>query len=46
MGDYCVSDDMEPLSEGSMDGYAANFRIVDTVMGIFLMVPQAGASLC
>ena len=45
-GDYCVSDDMESCSEGSLDGYAANFRIGDTRMGIFLMVPQSGALLC
>ena len=37
--DSCVSDDMESLSEVSVDGDAAHFRICDTGMGIFLMVP-------
>ena len=45
-GDYCVSDDMESLSECSVDGDAAHFRIGDTGMGTFLMVPRAGASSC
>ena len=45
-GDCCVSDDMESLSEGYVDGDAVHFRIGDTGMGIFLMVPRSGASLC
>ena len=45
-GDCCVSDDVEYLSEGSVDGDATHFRIGDTGMGIFLMVPRSGASLC
>ena len=43
--DCCVSDDMESFSEGYVDRYAAHFRIGDTGMGIFLMVPQSCASL-
>ena len=42
----CVSDDMESLSELSLDGDAAHFNIGDTGMGIFLMVPRAGALSC
>ena len=38
-GDSCVSDDIESLSEFSLDGDAANFRIGDTGMGILFMVP-------
>ena len=45
-GDSCVSDDMASLSECSVDGDAAYFRIGDTGMEIFLMVPRAGASSC
>ena len=45
-GDCCVYDDMDSFSEGSMDADVAHFRIGDTVMGILLMVPQAGALLC
>ena len=45
-GDSYVSDDMESLSECSVDVDAAHFRISDTRMGIFLMVPRAGASSC
>ena len=45
-GDSCVSDDMESLSEFSLDGDAAHFRIGDTGMGIFLMVPLSGSSSC
>ena len=40
-GEYFVSDDMESLSECSVDGDAAHFRIGDTGMGIFLIVPLA-----
>ena len=46
VGDSCVSDYMESLSEGSVDGDAAHFSIGDTGMVIFLMLPRAGASLC
>ena len=42
----CLSDYMESFSEGSVDVDAANFRIGDTGMGIFLMVPRCSASLC
>ena len=42
-GDCCVSDDMYSCSEVSVDGYAAHFRVGNTEMVIFLMVPQAGA---
>ena len=42
-GDCCVSDDMESLSECSVDVDAAHFRIGNTGMGIFLMVSRAGA---
>ena len=45
-GDCCVSGDMEFLSEYSVDGDIVHFRIDDTGMGIFFMVPRAGASLC
>ena len=45
-GDSCVSDDMESLYEVSLDGYSTHFSISDTGMGIFLIVPQAGASSC
>ena len=45
-GDSCVSDDMESLSEDSVDGYATHFRIGDTGMWTFLMVPRASALLC
>ena len=45
-GDSCVSDDMESLSECSVDGDATHFRIGDTGMGIFLMVTQSRASSC
>ena len=45
-GDYCVSDDIESCSKGSVDGDAVHLRIGDTGMGIFLMVPRAGVSLC
>ena len=45
-GDSCVYDDMEYLSECSVDGDAANVRIGDTGMGIFLMVTRAGALPC
>ena len=38
-GDSCVSDDMDSLSECSVDGDAAYFRIGDTLIGIFLMAP-------
>ena len=42
----CVSDYMKSLSEFSVDKDAAHFRIGDTGMGILLMVPRSGASLC
>ena len=45
-GDSCVSDDMDSLYECYVYGDAANFRIGDTGMGIFLMVSRAGASSC
>ena len=45
-GESFVSDEMESLSDCSVDGDAAHFSIGDTGMGIFLMVPQAGASSC
>ena len=45
-GDSCVSDDMESLSECSLDGDAVRFRIGDTGMEIFLMVPRASALSC
>ena len=41
-GDSFDSDDMESLSECSVYGDAAHFRIDDTGMVIFLMVPRAG----
>ena len=37
-GDYCVYDEMESLSDCSVDGNATHFSIGDTVMGMFLMV--------
>ena len=43
-GESCVYDDMEYLSECSVDGDATHFRIGDTGMVIFLMVPRAGES--
>ena len=45
-GDSCVSDDMESLSKGSVDGDEAHLRIGDTGMGIFLMVPRDSVSSC
>ena len=45
-GDFCSYDDMESCYKGSVDEDAALFRIGDTGMGISLMVPRAGASLC
>ena len=42
-GDSCVSDEMESLSDCSVDGDAKHVNIDDTGMGIFLMVLQAGA---
>ena len=45
-GDYCVYDDLESLSECPVDGDAAHFRIGDTGMGIFFMVPGPAASSC
>ena len=45
-GDYCVSDDMESLSECSVDGDATHFRIGDTGMGILFMVPRAVTLSC
>ena len=42
-GDSFVSDDMEPLYEGSVDLDAAHFIIGYTGMVVFLMVPRAGA---
>ena len=41
----CVSDDMESLYECSADGDAEHFRIGDTGMVIFLMVPKVSVSL-
>ena len=43
-GDYYVSDEMDSLSDCSVDGDAAHFSIGDAGMGILLMVPRAGAS--
>ena len=45
-GDCFVSYDMDFFSKGSANGDAAQLRIGDTGMEIFLMVPQAGALLC
>ena len=45
-GDSCVSDEMDYVSECSVYGDATDSRIGDTAMGIFLMVPSAGASSC
>ena len=45
-GDSCVSDEMESVSECSVDGDTTYFSIGDTVLGIFLMVPLAVASSC
>ena len=42
--DSCVSDEMESLYDCSVDGDAAHFSIGDTGIGVFFMVPQAGAS--
>ena len=42
----CVSDYMKSLSEFSVDEDAAHFRVGDTGMGIFLMVPQSGVLSC
>ena len=42
-GDSSVSDNMESLSESSVDEDAAKNRIGDTEMGILLMVTRAGA---
>ena len=41
-GDFCSSDDMELCYKGSEEGDSVIFRIGDTEMRIFLMVPQAG----
>ena len=38
-GDSCDYDEMESLSDCSVDGDATNFSIGDTGMGIFLIVP-------
>ena len=45
-GNCCSSGDIESCYKGSVDGDAAHFRIGDTGMGMFLMVPRAGSSLC
>ena len=45
-GDSCVPDDTESLSDCYVDGDAAHFIIGDTGMGIFLMLPRAGALSC
>ena len=45
-GYSCVSDEMESLSDCSVDGDAAHFSIGDTGMVIFLIVPLAGALSC
>ena len=45
-GDYCVTDEMESLSDCSVDVDSAHFIIGDTGMGLFLMVPQAGTYSC
>ena len=45
-GDSCVSDEIYPLSDCSVDGDAENFSIGDTGMGILLMVPRAVAFSC
>ena len=45
-GDSCVSNEIESLSDCSVEGDAAHFSIDDTGMGIFLMVKRSGASSC
>ena len=45
-GDFFSSDVMESCYKGSVDGYSAVIIIGDTVMGILLVVPQDGVSLC
>ena len=45
-GDSYVSDEMESLSDCSVCGDATYFSIGDIVMGMLLMVPQAGALSC
>ena len=45
-GEYGSSVEMEPLSDWSRDGNAAHFRIGDTGIGIFLVLPRASALLC
>ena len=37
-GDSCISDEMEPLLDCSVDGDSANFSIGETGIGMFLMV--------
>ena len=41
--DSCVSDEMDSLSECSVDGDTPHFSIGDTGMGTFLIVLRAGA---
>ena len=43
-GDSCVYNEIESLSDCSVGGDSAHFSIGDTGMGMFLMVPQSGAS--
>ena len=45
-GDSCLYDDMESLYEFYVGGYVTHFRIGDTGMGIFLMLPRAGILSC
>ena len=45
-GDSWGSDEMETLFYCAVDGDVAQFRIVETGIGMFLMVPQASASSC
>ena len=45
-GDFCSSGVMELCFKGSVDGDATVLSIVNTGMGIFLMVPQASVPSC
>ena len=45
-GDVCSSDVIDSCSKVSGTGDAAVFNIGDNGIGIFLMVPRVGISLC
>ena len=45
-GDSCLYDDMESLYEFYVGGYVTHFRVGDTGMVIFFMLPRAGILSC